>query len=229
MAEEKMFKSAKIARNEEELLCFRRSILSKYPISNQRTFYDVQLWEDILDNLELLSRSKAEKNYDYKQLVVYILIKAEQLYLIYKRTEKSREERLHNKYSLGVGGHVNVGDKNQRQLHTHSQYNKSRGLDFIIRGVWREIKEEVNIQSKIVRGPELLCFVNDDSNVVGLVHFGLVWMLEVEEPKVFRKGKGLSKMEFMDLEHLKRKRSSFEAWSQLLIDFLHKRTRGLVK
>lgn len=226
-----MSTSAEMAIGGEGLLCFKRSILSKYPLSTQKIFYDEQLWEDILDNFELLSRSKAEKNYDYKQLVTYVLIKAGKLYLTYKRTEKGGEERLHSKYSMGVGGHVNIGDRNQRQLGTCPLHNRSRSLDFVIRGVWREIKEEVNVQSRIVRAPKLLCFVNDDSNVVGLVHFGLVWMMEIEKPKVARsrKGNGLGKIQFMDLEDLKRKQSHFEAWSQLLIDFLHKHTGELMK
>jgi len=177
-------------------------------------------------NLTIVPRSKAEKNYRYKQLVNYILIKAGHSYLTYRRTEKSEEEKLRYRYSLGIGGHVNIADRNQHELHVRVQGENSKGsMSFIIRGVWREIKEEIVVASRKLREPELLHFINDDTNVVGMRHFGLVWLLEIEEPKVLRKGKGIGKIEFRDLNYLKRKRSNFESWSQLLINYLHAQGR----
>lgn len=204
----------------ERIICFKRDILSKYPLT-KKVFYEEELWKDIINNLRILPRSEAEKEYRYKQLVVYALVKAGDTYVMYRRTKRSAEEKLRHKFSLGIGGHVNVADRNQHELLAHlKSHNHESSMDFIIRGVWREINEEVDIQSTKVKNPDLICFINDDSNAVGLLHFGLVWLLEIEKPRAIRKGKGIGKIEFRDLRFLKRNQSGFESWSRLLIDFL---------
>lgn len=211
---------------DEKIMCFSKDVLSKSSVSGKNIFYDAELWKYILRNLKILPRSKAEENYRCKQLVAYVLVKAGDSYLTYKRTRKSEEEKLRYKYSLGIGGHINVADRNQHELHVRIERDNHEGsMNFLTRGVWREIKEEVSIESQKLKEPELFCFINDDSNAVGLKHFGVVWLLEIEEPRVLRKGKGIGKIEFRDLSYLKRHRSNFESWSQLMIDYL--RSQGL--
>jgi predicted NUDIX family phosphoesterase len=204
----------------EKILCFSRDVISKHPIIGGKILipYNEGLWNDILLNLQYPRRSEAEKDNFCKQLVAYVVIKAGELYLTYKRTKKSEEERLRNKYSLGIGGHINLADLNQLGLH---RGNKEPSVEFIIRGVWREIKEEIDIRSRILGDPKLICFINDESNQVGWRHFGLVWLLEIGNPKVLRKGKGIGKIDFRDLSYLKKNSSKFETWSQLLIDYFN--------
>jgi predicted NUDIX family phosphoesterase len=202
---------------EEEILCFNRRILEKYP-NTPRLFYNESLWNEILDNLESVPRSIAEESNNYKQLVVYILIKSGEFYLTYRRTEKSEEKKLRKKYSIGIGGHVNVADRGQLSLFK-SNYKKS--IDFILQAVWREINEEINIEAGRVKDPYIVCFINDDSDVVGWRHFGITWLLEIREPFVkSRKGKGIGKLEFRNLKQIRENESEFERWSQLLIEFL---------
>lgn len=199
----------------EEILCFKKELLSGY-LGTFQTFCDDALLQKILENLIILPRSEAEENFLFKQLIVYIIIKHPDsgMYLTYKRTPGIGEKKLRGKYSIGIGGHVNVSDEEQCSLSSRED-----GLDLLLRAVWREINEEIDIKSSAFGEPKLLCFINDDFNIVGMHHFGSVWLLEIGELRVSPK-KGVSKIEFVGLSDLKSKKRNFERWSQLLIDFL---------
>ncbi len=123
---------------------------------------------------------------------------------------------MREEYSIGIGGHVNISDSSQLTLF---DYDYEDG--FLLQAVSREINEEINIKSGILNEPQLVCFINDDSNDVGKVHFGTVWLLEIREPDVSIKGeRGIGKITFDDISNLQAGRSRFERWSQLLIDYL---------
>ena len=85
--------------------------------------------------------------------------------------------------------------------------------------------EEVDLKlSNILAEPKIICFINDDSDAVGKVHFGVVSLLKIKKRIISRregisKGKGIAKLNFYDLDHLNAKKSHFEKWSQLLIDY----------
>jgi len=202
---------------EEHILCFKREILRAHP-NEAKTFYDEGLWQDILAHLEPKPRSVAEHDYDTKQLVVYVLINHEQTFLSYQRTPKTTETRLKALYSIGIGGHVNVEDQIQPSLFGTDE---ARWKDFVLQAVWREVNEEVQIQGTILQDPKLICFINDDSNDVGQVHFGVVWLVRIAEPNVTTRGeRGIGKLSFRNLADLSSMSDGLESWSQLLVDHL---------
>ena len=199
---------------EEQVICFKKKLLAGH-LSKSEVFYDEVLWHNILDDLQNIPRSAAEDDYNFKQLVVYAVIKSGKLFLTYRRTSKTNEERLRDRYSLGIGGHVNTGDSSQLSL-----FNSHDSESFVLDALWREIREEINIKSKIAGEPQLLCFINDDSNDVGKVHFGTVWLVEIENPEVsLTMEKGIGKLEFCSLSQLRVRKQQFERWSELLIDY----------
>lgn len=202
---------------DEQLLCFKRDLLPG-TLEESSVFYDESLWNLILNNLEIVPRSEAETDYTRKQLVVYVQVCSGDLILSYRRTPRTEEQRLKELYSIGIGGHVNVVDHSQVSLFSSvSGYN----IDFIRDAAWREINEEINLSSRVERDPELTCFINDDSNDVGRVHFGIVWRLELDEPEVTVKGtRGIGELAFHSLSHLLSRKDEFEGWSRLLIDYL---------
>ena len=209
--------------SEEQVICFKKELLTRR-LGKPEVFYDEALWHNILDNLKSIPRSAGEKNYDFKQLVVYAVIKSGRLFLTYRRTPKTNEERLRDRYSLGIGGHVNTGDNSRLSLSgSHSSES------FVLDALRREIREEINIKSKIAGDPQPLCFINDDSNDVGKVHFGTVWLVEIEKPEVsLRRERGIGKLEFYNLEQLQTKKQQFEKWSELLIDYFDSNRVGKV-
>ncbi len=198
---------------EEEVICFRKELLSG-SLNKRKVFYDEKLWRHILDNLQSIPRSVAEKDYNFKQVVVYAVIKSGDLFLTYRRTSKTNEERLRSRYSVGIGGHINIADTTQLSL-----FNSDHKEGFLLEALWREIREEINIEAAILAEPRLICFINDDSNDVGKVHFGTVWLVKIERPEVsLRKERGIGKLEFYALQQLQNRKEQFETWSQLVID-----------
>lgn len=201
----------------EKIICFKESLLSE-AAAEAHAFYDANLWNSILSNLRSIPRDSAEEDPSYKQLVVYALIKAGGRYLSYRRTPGTTEARLRAKNSIGIGGHVNTGDEMQLSLF---------GEDFITGAMWREVNEEVKINSPVLSRPELLCFINDDSTEVGRVHFGIAWMLNIESPDVSLKGeKGIGRLEFRGLPELKKNIDSYENWSKVMIEYLYNSDGG---
>lgn len=202
---------------DEQLLCFNSKLLPE-DLEVACVFNDDSLWDRILNNLEIVPRTQAETDYTRKQLVAYILVRSGELILTYRRTTKTNEQRLRELYSIGIGGHVNVEDRSQFSLFsTDTEFN----IEFIRDAAWREINEEISIGSRVVREPEIIGFINDDSNDVGRVHFGIVWQLEIEKAEVSAKGsRGLGELEFNPLPHLISNKDQFESWSHLLIEYL---------
>ena len=201
---------------EEQIVCFKSELLNQY-LNQSKVFYIPSLWNNILENLQSFPRTSAEQDYRYKQLVVYIVIKSRDLFLTYQRTSKTTEERLREKYSLGIGGHINVTDKNQLTFFDGPEKS------IFLQAFWREVNEEIIIRAKILNEPNVFCFINDDSNDVGKVHFGIVVLLEISEPNVHRKRDGgVGKLKFYNLPEIESKKNAFEEWSQLLIDFFIK-------
>ncbi len=200
---------------EEQILCFKREILRDHPA---KTFYDEGLWHELLAHLEPKARSTAETDYNSKQLVVYVLINHGETFLSYQRTPKTTETRLKALYSIGIGGHVNVDDQIQPTLFGA---NEAAWKDFVLKAVRREVSEEIQIEGQNAQEPRLLCFVNDDSNDVGKVHFGVVFVVKLGRPSVALRGeRGIGKLAFRTLPELVSMRDSLETWSQLLVEFL---------
>jgi len=200
---------------EEQILCFKREILRAHPA---KTYYDESLWQQILAHLGPKARSAAEHDYDTKQLVVYVLINHSETFLSYQRTPKTTETRLKALYSIGIGGHVNVDDRIQPSLFGSKE---AAWKEVVLKAVWREVSEEVQVEWADAREPRLICFVNDDSNDVGKVHFGVVFIVKLANPSVALRGeRGIGKLSFRTLPELVSMRDTLETWSQLLVDFL---------
>lgn len=198
---------------DELVLCFPRTLLDSIRHDSQ-TFYDEALWSHITSSLEPIPRSLAETDYTRKQLIVYVIVRVNDLILSYQRTPKDSEERLRAKYSIGFGGHVNATD-----LSLFSSTDDYRQL--LRQAVWREVGEEITINSGVIGEPELICFINDDSNDVGRVHFGVVWLIRLRAPSVNLRGeRGIGTLLFRNIRELEGLGNSLESWSRLMISYL---------
>lgn len=196
---------------EEMVACFASSLIGR---RNDSVFYDSDLWQQVQESTRFVPRSQAETDASLKQIVVYAIVKCGKSYLAYRRTPRGQEERLKSKHSIGIGGHVNARDLEQRAL-----VGSKDKPEFLLKAVWREIEEEISLEARPLKPPILVCFINDDSNEVGKVHFGTVWILEVDEPKVaLRREAGIGELRFMQPHELTGEKEKFESWSQLLID-----------
>jgi len=125
----------------------------------------------VLEYAEFFPRNEIENNKNYKQIIPYVVFKnKEKKILVLKRTEKQGEKRLHNKVSIGIGGHINENDKGFSLEQT------------FFKGMEREVNEELWITppTKYV----YLGIINDDSEDVSTVHLGVLFVGHVESAEI---------------------------------------------
>jgi len=159
-----------------------------------------------------VSRALAEEDPSLKQIIPYgMLVFADKVFVM-ERTGKGGEARLHRKVSLGVGGHVNPEDMGPRGD------RPADGRAAVKNAFNREIREELLLDTPYRE--EVVGVINDDSNSVGSVHFGIVYRLEVESPRVRVREEELLQGAFVPLRELGRYREAMETWSRIILDAL---------
>ncbi len=165
----------------------------------------------ILDNFEYKRRGDLETNEEYKQPITYIVLLNESGELFsYKRSVKDEnytEKRLRGMWSCGLGGHVDLEDNKKEE-------------DPIISSAKRELTEEVLINGELLELKEI-GYINDDSQAVERVHFGIVFLArikgivvkndnEIMEMKMKKKEKLLDLLRDDDYQ--------IEKWSRIIIE-----------
>jgi predicted NUDIX family phosphoesterase len=153
------------------------------------------------------ARFEVEDDPSFKQIIPYVIFRAEGQVFTYVRGKSGGETRLRKLRSLGVGGHVAEADAEGR--------GTVEAYELALR---RELDEEVEVRSpgRLTR----LGLINDDSNPVGLVHLGVVHLFDLDRPEVTPREDALADPEFVKLEELAGLRDQFETWSQFCIDVI---------
>ena len=111
----------------ETVLCYKSDWIDSQWNAIQSNINIQDVCEYYLGNSHAYFAPKDNIEYDlnFKQLIPYIILTHNDKYLMYTRTPKGGENRLYNKKSLGVGGHINIGDI--RPLHTRSPTGSRTG------------------------------------------------------------------------------------------------------
>ncbi len=107
---------------------------------------------------EFRPRAEVEVDRTWKQVIPYLVLRDGPRYFLMRRTQAGGDARLHDRWSIGVGGHLNPGDGD------------------LAGGLRREWHEEVEAEFE----PEftLIGLLNDDTTEVGSVHVGAVYVAE---------------------------------------------------
>ncbi len=158
-----------------------------------------------------VERERAEREPDWKQVIPYCLVtrkaRGADEVLLLRRLKQGGESRLHDKLSIGVGGHLNPPDALDRSRLLWS-------------GARRELNEELLLGAADRSAPlELLGLLNDDSNAVGAVHVGLVMRLAASEAVEVRE-KSVLEGRFATharLCELREEGANFETWTAKLL------------
>jgi len=115
------------------------------------------------ENYTFADRQETENDTTKKQIIPYcVVVHGEYIYMT-QRTQKQTEKRLHNKRSVGVGGHINPPD--------------TEAENALLSGMERELHEEMNLPQGYTA--RFLGLINDDSTEVGSVHAGACYLIEV--------------------------------------------------
>lgn len=158
----------------------------------------------IQEKQEFMPRNLAEEDFDYKQIIPYLVFQHNETYFLMQRKSESSEQRLANKYSLGIGGHLREEDMQGATLFDWAR---------------REFEEEINYTGNLEITP--LGILNDDSNDVGKVHVGFVFLLKGDSTNISIKSE-LQNGELLSVEQCQEKYELMETWSQLVFDFIKK-------
>lgn len=155
-----------------------------------------------------LPRSQAELDPTHKQLIPYLLVQdaTGACTAVYRRN--GSERRLHDLYSIGIGGHIVAADRTSPE----------QGLEAVIlAGLRREMDEEFR-RLPDAAGVEFLGIINEERSDVGRVHLGLVFRLEVARRDTLEPGEELCDFRWIVTSELGRLR--LEHWSQLALTLL---------
>ena len=172
----------------------------------------------IVQNGLFLRRSELEENPSFKQIIPYAIIsnkepersgvRQSQSFYLFKRTSKQTEKRLHNKFSLGVGGHMNPNNS----MESKEQY--------LIDELKRELYEEVKLLNGcLIEDIEFIGFINDDTISVGSVHIGLLYNIHVSNKEVYINETDKMTAGWIDKSNLAEFYEGMETWTKITFDF----------
>ena len=198
----------KISNGVEQVLVIpRNKVFNGKPIPNGFGKNDLtELINRIYQHAYFIDRPKAENNSSLKQIIPYIMVTYHNKIFSLHRKATQTEKRLHDKYSIGVGGHINPVEQS---------HDKIDGI--IEKGLERELNEELLVQCSY--NYKVIGYINDDTNDVGSVHFGLVHRLTVTDGKAVSVAeKDMMEGQFMSMTEIEKIYPLMETWSQLLFD-----------
>ena len=188
----------------EQVLVVKREKIEKFIAGKNGLITEnvPELLEIIRNEHEYMPRAEAEEQPAFKQIIPYVILRQGDKIFVTCRLNKGGEARLHGKISIGVGGHINPVDEQG---------------DMLMKGLWREIHEEVELHS---HGELCSCgFINDDSNSVGSVHLGACFTLETEGAVKVKETEKLEGL-WMTLPELKASYDYMETWTQIALEVL---------
>jgi predicted NUDIX family phosphoesterase len=145
-------------------------------------------------------RAAMERDPSFKQIIPYLVLRDGARYFLMRRTRAGGDARLHDRWSIGVGGHIDPGD------------------DGLSGGLRREWREELVAEFE----PEFTPFalLNDDTTDVGAVHLGVVVLADAGgRPVAIRETDKLSGA-FAEPAEVAAGVEHLETWSRIVFDAL---------
>jgi predicted NUDIX family phosphoesterase len=145
-------------------------------------------------------RDAMERDPAFKQVIPYLVLRDGDRYFLMRRTRAGADERLHDRWSIGVGGHLNPGD------------------DGLLGGLRREWSEEVEAGFEPAFEP--LALLNDDTTDVGKVHLGIVFLADAAGRAVAVREHDKLTGSFASAAEVAAVADDLETWSRLVFEAL---------
>lgn len=152
---------------DEDIMVVPREKL--FGANNERLFEGFRTVKEAPDFLKIINESHtfiirrdAEENVNFLQIIPYIIIRNKDKFFVMHYLGGTNDKRHLNQYNLGVGGHMNPVKEGNA----------------LIRGAEKEFFEEVTCKTKF--NPQVLGFINNESDMYNKVHFGVVFLQKVD-------------------------------------------------
>jgi predicted NUDIX family phosphoesterase len=143
-------------------------------------------------------RPAAEIDRSLKQIIPYLVLRDGDRIFLMRRTRAGGDARLHDLYTIGVGGHLNPGDGG------------------ILGGLSREWREEM--EAGFVPEFEYVGLLNDDGVDVGVHHLGVVYLADAAGRRVAVRETDKLSGSFEDVGVVRSVYDRMETWSQLAFE-----------
>lgn len=152
-------------------------------------------------------RPRGMMEYDptFKQVIPYLIFRFNNQLFVMQRKKEARETRLQSLYSIGIGGHIRQEDISEKNIMSWAH---------------REFHEEVCYQGALTT--HFLGIINDDSNEVGRVHIGAIYLLDGTSDQISIKDEHALGM-LSNAAECRQLYDRFENWSQIVFNALHGR------
>ena len=146
------------------------------------------------------ARAAMELDPGFKQIIPYLVLRDGPRWFLMRRTRAGGDARLHDHWSIGLGGHLNPGDRD------------------LAGGLEREWREEV--LADFEPDCRLVGLLNDDDTEVGRVHLGVVYLADAGGRRVSIRETDKLTGAFAVTEQVETVRAHLESWSGLVFDAL---------
>jgi len=159
----------------------------------------------ILNNFEWLRRGNLEEDFTYKQPICYAMIVNPDTKKIFFYQRSGDEERLHGKWSCGIGGHIDKKESTEENP--------------LYASMLREVSEEIYMNGDAK--PRILGYINSEEDKVSQVHIGLLYLIETNSTEIRAKDAEISRDVFGSLSDLEKVCSNpdtvVEAWTKIAL------------
>jgi predicted NUDIX family phosphoesterase len=147
-----------------------------------------------------MARDAAEQDPGYKQVIPYLVLRDGERWFLMRRTRAGGDARLHDRWSIGVGGHLNPGDAD---------------VESCLRREWAE-----ELVAGFVPDFAPVGLLNDDTTAVGAVHLGFVYLADAAGRDVAIRETHKLSGAFAATTEVAAVRDDMETWSRLAFEAL---------
>lgn len=152
-----------------------------------------------------LPRPAMEVDRTWKQIIPYLVLRDGERYFLMRRTRGGADARLHDRWSIGVGGHLNPGD---------------RDLEGGLRREWHE-----EVAAAFTPRFRFVGLLNDDTTEVGAVHVGAVFTADAAGRPVTVRESAKLEGSFVPAGAVREVADRLETWSAIVFQALESRAR----
>lgn len=155
-------------------------------------------------------RQRLEDEPSFRQVIPYVVLANSGRVLSYTRSASSNEPRLHQKVSVGFGGHVSLGD-------CVLAAERIDGLGTIAAAAEREVREELD--GVVLSRSSYLGVVALSETPVDRVHLGVFYFWEVASQEVRAREDSICELRWID-PNMSVGGHIMETWSMVATELL---------
>ncbi len=162
-----------------------------------------ELYRRLATEGQFLPRADVEEDPRWRQIIPYAVLERAGSVFLVKRLKAGTEARLHERLSIGIGGHINPLD------HVNAR-------DVLEGALTRELREELHIRAFFA---EAVGLIHTAETLVDRVHTGVLYRVRAPGDIEVRETHKLSGG-FVPWAEVAEERVKLEGWSQLALRFL---------